>query len=687
MIAILGRAVARVKPVVPASLQRVSRRAYRRLNRRGLVAERAQAATERWQALPSLARVSVLPVVVIAGAVGGLFLPCPVHWLALSDPKEASTFVAEAWAVTGASLGFGVVLVVFAYQTVATTRPSAGVRDLARVTPLLFVLYLGIAAILADGLVLLDVGYQAPSRWAASWATSISGLAVVMLAFLIAASLRAVDPQVLQRRRVAQLRRRATAAINADAMQRLALSLLMTDGQQSGYEVSPLESAGPARRRMESVCASSQGAVADIRLDRLRRVARACARSDLQPPVVIAVLARVVGDGTRLAFFPEELDAVARRRLASAFKTRRRAESDAQSLLVAAADELHQEAMLAIDAGRVSAFQEACRAQEELLLAFPEAWSRLGQSFTAELASGMFPLTTGPLDPVGRHLYEQAMKSIRHADREIADVAVGLPLTVAARALPLGAHALSDRMLLVLSGIASATSGSPSGSPDQQAHSSALSHVTSYVGYLVFPRIGNDDLAEADRLEAVKFLSESAGVLADMMREAADTGELAYFDDAVAKWREFGQAWSAEHDYSSGGDDTPLRTAQDVLDRLRLVLCAWQLRRLWTDPGDNAGLHAFTSLATFYDVQRTFDLAAMPHGDPASWRLSNWILSALPSGQAHAIDTATPILRALVLIALKLGPQPDLALRPAQPVDSRQRQPDPGRPHAGRNGR
>src|SRR5260370_2948729 len=114
----------------------------------------------------------------------------------------------------------------------------------------------------------------------------------------------------------------------------------------------------------------------------------------------------------------------------------------------------------------------------------------------------MFPLTTGPLDPLGRHLYEQAMKAIRHRDREIADTALGLPVTVAARALLLGAHALSYRMLQVLSGIASATSGSPSGSPDQQAHSDALRHVTSYIGYLIFPRSRNDDLPHADPLEA-----------------------------------------------------------------------------------------------------------------------------------------------------------------------------------------
>lgn len=629
-----------------------------------MVAEWIQSAAEHWQAVPPLVRASLSPVAVIAAAVGGLFLPCPLHWLALSDPKKSSAFLAEAWAVTGASLGFAVVLVVFAYQTVATTRSSSGVRDLAKVAPLLFVLYLGIAAIVVDGLVLLDVGYQAPARWAASWATSLSGVAVVMLAFLIAASMRAVDPQVLQKRRVAQVRRRAIDAINADAVERLALSLLISDGERAGYEVSPLESAGLPRKHMESARPGKRGVIADIRLDRLRRVARECARSGLPPPVITAVFARAVGDLTRLAFFPEGLNAAAQHLLISAFKIGRTAQ-DPQSLLVAAADELHQEAMQAIDAGRAAAFQEACTAQEELLLAFPEAWSRLGQSFTAELASGMFPLTTGALDPLGRHLYEQAMRATREGEREITDIAVGLPLTIAVRAVPLNAHALSDRMLLVLGGIASATRGSPPGSLDQQANSSALNHVSSYISYIIFPRVGNEDIAYADRLEAVKFLSGSAGALADMMREAAELGDFVFFDDAVTKWREFGQLWLYADDYRED-EDSPMRAAQDVLDRLRFVLCAWLLRRLWTDPRDSARSRAFVSLATFDDVKRIFDVAAMPLGDPASWRLSNWILSSLPTGQAHAIDTATPIVRALVITALRLDPQPGLTLRPSR---------------------
>jgi hypothetical protein len=654
--------------LLPVSLQREAQRAYRQLSRSGPLAGRIVDVAERLQTIPSLARASAFPFMVIAAVIGGLFVPCPVHWSALSDAKNATTFLAEEWAVTAGSLGFSVVLIVFAYQTVANTRQVAGLRDLSMVTPLLLVLYLGIAAVLVDGLALLGVGYQAPAMWAASWATCVSGLAVTLLAFLIAASLRAVDPQVLQRRRVELLRRSAARAIRVDAVQRIALNILIADGDQSGYEVSPLESGGPARQHSESVLAIKTGAIMDVRLDRLRRVAGECAGMGVRSPVITVVPPRAIGDGTRLAFVPSELGDTSRRRLASAFRMTRRTQSDAHSLLVAAADELHQEAMQAIETGRTLAFQEACIAQEELLLAFPEAWSRLGQSFTADLASGMFPLTSGPLDPLGRHLYEQAMKAIHHRDREIADLAVGLPLTVAARALPLGAHALTDRMLQILSSVASGTRGAAQGSLDAQEHFSTLSHVTSYIGYLVFPRIENDDLDMASRLKAVEFLSESASVLIDMMKDAVESADLGFFDEAVRRWREFGELWLEDHELGGipAGTEDLGQMARIALDRMRFALCSWLIRRLWHDPGNSALSHAFTSVAWFDSVQRLFDLAEMPLEDPASRRLSNWILSALPEGQAHAIDTVTPSLRAVVTLTLRLGVPPGLQLRPSR---------------------
>ena len=656
----------------PVSLRRIARRSYREMDRRGPFAGRVEELAAYWEAIPAFARALMLPVVIIAATAAILFVPCPEHLTGLSDAKSATAFLSVAWPVTGGSFAFSILVLVFAYQTIAAVRQSVGVRDLAAGTPLLVVVYLGIAAVLADGLALLGIGYQAPAGWAASWATIVSGSAMASLALLIAASLRVVDPQVQQARRVRMLRGRTMAVIEAEAIKRLALTGLIADGEQFGYIVSPLESAGPPRPSTKPVSSRRPGAIGDIRLDRLRRVARTCASSGLPQPVVTAFVMRDLGSGARLAVFPEALDTRSRRRLAAAFKTTRRAQSTPPSLLTAAADELHQEAMQVIDAGRAMAFEAACQAQQQTLLAFPAAWANLGQAFTRDLASGMLPLQTGPLERLSQHLLDQAMKAIGHGDREIAASAVGLPLRVAAEAVPLRAHALTDQMLAVLARITATTSGSPTGALSRQMQGNALSHITSYMGYVVIPRIENTDLTEVDRQDAVTFLAESAGVLADVLKNAVEVGDLTFFDEAATRWRQFGRQWLGDVDVYLGSDvpeDYPQR-GRKVLDRQRFVLGAWLLGRLWNDAANSTALHTFSAVNWFESVQQLFDLAEMPPDDPASDRLTSWVLWGRADSHSGpvdiSIDSTTPILRMLVVMACKSGVQPGFRLRPSQ---------------------
>jgi hypothetical protein len=656
----------------PVSLRRLVQRSYREMDRRGSFAGRVQELAAYWEAIPSFARALILPIVIIAATVAILFVPCPEHLAALSDAKSATAFLSVAWPVTGGSFAFSIVVLVFAYQTIAAVRQSVGVRDLAVGTPLLIVVYLGIAAVLADGLALLGIGYQAPAGWAASWSTITSGSAMALLALLIAASLRAVDPQVQQARRIRMLRRRTMAAIRAEAIKRLALTSLIADGKKAGYTVSPLESAGPPRPSTESVSSRRPGAIGDIRLDRLRRVARTCASAGLPSPVVTAFIMRDLGVGARLVVFPEALGARSRRRLAAAFKTTRHSQSAPPSLLVAAVDELHQEAMQVIDAGRAMAFEAACQAQQQTLLAFPEAWANLGQAFTSDLASGVLPLQTGPLDRLSQHLLDQAMKAVGHGDREIAASAVGLPLRVAVEAVPLSAHALTDQMLGVLARITATASGSPAGVLDRQMQGNALRNITSYMGYVVIPRIEKTDLPEVDRQDAVTFLAESAGVLADVLKNAVEVGDPTFFDEGVAQWRQLGRQWLGNADVYSGSvapEDYPQR-GREVLDRQRFVLGAWLLGRLWNDAANSAALHTFSAATWFENVQYLFDLAEMPFDDPASGRLTSWVLWARTDSHSGpidiSIDTTTPILRMLVVTAFRSGIQPGFRLRPSQ---------------------
>jgi hypothetical protein len=280
----------------------------------------------------------------------------------------------------------------------------------------------------------------------------------------------------------------------------------------------------------------------------------------------------------------------------------------------------------------------------------------------------MLPLQPSSLERLSQHLFDQAMKAINHGEREIAASAVGRPFRVTAEAATLHAHALTDQMLAVLAHITAMTSGSPVGSISRQMQGNALSHITSYMGYVVMPRIYRAELPEADRQDAVTFLAEAAGVLADVVKYAAEAGDLALFDEAVDRWRQFGQQWLGDP-----GDDVPdslTDRGRQALDRQRLVLGAWLLGRLWSDTANSAALHTFTAINWFDSVQHVFDLADMPYDDPASNRLLRWVLWAQTNSHAGpvdiGIDTTTPILRMLVIMACKLGVPPSLRLRPSQ---------------------
>jgi hypothetical protein len=170
----------------PVSLRRMARRAYLQMDRRPLFARRAQELSAWWEAILSLPRSLLLPTSILTATIAILFVPSPEHLQALSEAKNATAFLGVAWPVTGGSLAFSVVVLVFAFQAIAAARESIGIRDLAAGTPLLVVVYLGIAAVLTDGLAVLRIGYQAPGGWAATWATIVSGSAMALLALLIA---------------------------------------------------------------------------------------------------------------------------------------------------------------------------------------------------------------------------------------------------------------------------------------------------------------------------------------------------------------------------------------------------------------------------------------------------------------------------------------------------------------------
>lgn len=625
----------------------------------------AQLVAARIRESPAAFRAIWTPALVFAGAIGACFLP--INWSlgALRSPDAATTFIGQLWAVTGAAVGFSVAVVVFALQAVAASRRSVSFRELAALTPLLGVVYAGIAALLVDGCVLLGAGRRAPAGWPATWATLLSFAAVAALAPLFGASLRAIDQQQLHRKRIAEIRKVVHLATVRDAHLRLMFNLFRADSERHKYEFHPLGL--PPNLTEVGAKAARDGYVVDIRLDRIRRVSlEATARSQAAPKVVTYPTA--FASAGRLLVALDGSATTKQCRLAARIVATSRRPPRADDALVEAANRLHDEALEAILDDRPAVFDEARLAQQELLLALPTAWSRLGQVFDEGLASGILPLSIGPLDLIARQIYQQVERAISSGHRDVAIRAAGLPGAVAYSAVALNAPGLVSRMLSLLRSVCATTVRSQPETIARIVHESALDSLFSHIEYAVAPRVEDASQSEMRRDAAVRSLLDAHGVVADVMRSYVDAREWNLLLDAMKRWGRIMEFWLGDHEYDlddgASNDGTLARQIVAHRGQLTFALASWLLRRLWTSDLASDSADAYLMLTGHLSGADAVISALGTAEEPVSDRtLSDWIMSDLPAGEVHVIDSNAWVIRTAVLQLLRLaGSTPQLSI-------------------------
>jgi hypothetical protein len=198
---------------------------------------------------------------------------------------DAVSFLGVLWQAVAASVGLSVAVVVFALQSVATSR-SATLQELVQRSGLLLVVYFGVAALLLVGVALLPLGHEGASAWPGLLATIVSGLAIASVGWVFSGALRLLDSSYLQQRRLNELRRQVRARVRLIAAGRIADQYLREElAGHTRVEYSRWKYYSD--NSLSQVALERQGVIADLRLRRLRQLGCSEKARGHAPPTLI----------------------------------------------------------------------------------------------------------------------------------------------------------------------------------------------------------------------------------------------------------------------------------------------------------------------------------------------------------------------------------------------------------------
>jgi hypothetical protein len=323
--------------------------------------------------------------------IAGLFLPTeiPLYWWSpklnlFSFEEDAEGFITALWQVQGAVLALSIAVIIFAFQTVPSSRYGIKLYEFAEDTRLFPVFNWGIVGLLVDGLVLLGFGRGAPAGSAGSWAVVVSMSSFVTVAWLFWRTVAALDPDRLHSRRLERLRKEVSEAVEQSIFERIAWDVLKDLCDRAGIGLRPFDSSPPSHD-VPVVSAHRSGKVRDINL-RLLKTLSNDARAGGGETVSMELRAYVgmrVTQGRRILVLLTNTSEVRMRTAQRVVQIEEEARSGA---LAQAVERLHDEALETIRRGSPTRYEDVLDAYEEALVAFPETWQRYGLRYDSEAA-------------------------------------------------------------------------------------------------------------------------------------------------------------------------------------------------------------------------------------------------------------------------------------------------------------
>lgn len=360
--------------------------------------------------------------------------------------------------------------------------------------------------------------------------------------------------------------------------------------------------------------------------------------------------------------------------------------------------ELHADALLAMEGGRVDWFRDVSHAYREVLGAFPRAWARYGLKLDEGLVRGPGLFQYGAIDGVVSDLYEQMRLAAQMPNREFAAILAGLPFGVAVDTVDYGSTGLVAKMGDVLVNGYLIGHGGAVGSSAAILAGHCSNHLLQLVDLIFAPRIEKSELKLADRLDAAEatralFLSISA--LLKGLIDEADEAEFSRIDD---EWsdplrtfypevhapvpaliermvEEYGaddpRTKNAE---AASADVAELVAARDSLLQIRSLhrigLLMWTIHKSAAPHGLPAHAVIFRKLRSHFSDAPGFSslmgrALRAEFDDHVPWSI--WFSAELPSGRVHTIPTQEKLLAAYAVNLMTLV-SPDSA-GPALPAE------------------
>jgi hypothetical protein len=400
----------------------------------------------KWQAVSRVwARLGPVPYFLLPFVV---FVSCfDIQWGVLGRGSDSKEYLQTLWQVVAASLALSVAMIGFVFEafTNATRRSLGGsLADFTRVTKLDTALWLGFAALICDGMVLLEIGHEAPAGWAALWAIVLSLATVgVALPYVFSRTVRALDFDYL-----VALRGRTIDALVARAMEhqlRGQAGDVLLEQQYKRRGVA--RGLGVDADEQEGVGGEATRILLDLKIERLLKLAEPLQDGGRPPIEILASLHDPVLENEAVAVKKGQ-GWLWKRCVEKSVRLRRQRDGDlAARLLTDELENLHEAALAAIREYRASDWETISQIYLRALLAMPKATAAMNVPFSGEVASpGIFrPL--GPLDRIERFLHAELVAAVKVDDWHLARDVAYFPVSVAREAADLDAPALVRAML------------------------------------------------------------------------------------------------------------------------------------------------------------------------------------------------------------------------------------------------
>lgn len=372
----------------------------------------------------------------------------PLDLSLFESATKAEEFIKVLWQVEASVLALSIAVIIFAFQSVPSSRYGITLHEFARDTRLFPFSYWGVVGLLVDLLVLLGIGNGAPAGGAGSWAVFVSGSSLLFVAVVFSGTVRALDPDRLHSRRLERLRKAVDWAVEREILERISYNLLHQRCEKAGIRLAPVSLSSLPMDAIQ-VTAPRTGQVRDIDLKKLEALTTGVDVEASKPTgfELHAYLRMKVLQGQTIVVIPSSASNEIKEKARSIVRLEDESSADA---LAEAAERLHEEALAAIRGGSSARYADVLDAYEAALFAFPEAWQRYGQRFDPQAAQGSNPLGLGQTQKFLRNLTIELDEAAVSDARDVAFAVAYAPSRIARRAYPPDAVALSEQALKLL---------------------------------------------------------------------------------------------------------------------------------------------------------------------------------------------------------------------------------------------